>query len=53
MAKEIPEDLKTVKYVRLSNLSISKEQSDFLYANKVSPQKLLEKAINELMKDTE
>lgn len=51
MTKEIPEKLKTKKYVKLRSISISEEQSKWLYENKVSPQALLSDAIDSLMKD--
>jgi hypothetical protein len=51
MAKEITEDIRAEEFVKLKSISILKSQSKFLYDNKISPQKLLAKAINELMEE--
>jgi hypothetical protein len=49
--KEIPLDIKSEEFVKVRSISITKDQSDFLYKNKISPQKLFAKAITELMSD--
>ena len=49
MEQIFPEEILTEKFVRLKSISITKEQSEFLYKNKISPQKLLSKSINDLM----
>lgn len=49
--KEIFKGLKRKGYVRLKNLSISRDHSSFLYRFNLSPQKILTEAIEKLVKE--